>query len=297
MKYARFLADKERRETWDEIVTRNKEMHIRKFPSLKDEIEKAYQFVYDKKVLPSMRALQFGGKPIEISPNRQYNCAFAAIDSWEIFSEIMFLLLGGTGVGFSVQKHHVEQLPEIKPHLKRNRRYLVNDSIEGWADAVKVLVKSYFFGLSKPIFDFSDIREKGTPLKTSGGKAPGPQPLKDCLHNLKKILDTKEPGTKLTPLECHDIICHIADAVLAGGIRRAALLSLFSMDDEEMLTCKHGNFWELNPQRGRANNSALILRHKITKKRFLQFWDRIKESGTGEPGIYFSNDKEWGCNP
>lgn len=297
LKYARYIEKEKRRETWEEIVDRNKKMHTKKFPSLKDEIEKHYKFVYDRKVLPSMRALQFGGKPIEISPNRQYNCAYTAIDSWESFQEVMFLLLGGTGVGYSVQKHHIEKLPEIKPHLKRTKRHLISDSIEGWADAVGVLVRSYFEGLSKPRFDFSDIREKGALLKTSGGKAPGPQPLKDCIHNLKKILDSKEAGSKLTPLEVHDMICYIADAVLAGGIRRAALISLFSMDDEDMITCKYGNWWELNPQRGRANNSAVVLRHRIRKKKFLEFWERIKLSGSGEPGIYFSNDKEWGANP
>lgn len=297
MKYARYLPDQKRRETWEELVNRNKNMHIKKFPFLKDEIEKNFEFVHTKKVLPSMRGLQFGGKPIEISPNRQYNCSFIAIDNWEAFSETIFLLLGGTGVGFSVQKHHVEQLPEIKTCLERNRRFLVADSIEGWAEAVKVLIKSYFFGLSKPNFDFSDIREKGAPLITSGGKAPGPQPLKDCIHNLTKILDSKKPGSKLTPIECHDMICYIADGVLAGGIRRAALISLFSMDDEEMLNCKHGKWWELQPQRGRANNSAVVLRHRITKKKFMQFWERIKASGCGEPGVYFTNDKEWGCNP
>jgi len=297
MKYARYLHSEKRRETWKELVTRNKNMHLKKFPDLKNEIEQVFELVYQKKVLPSMRALQFGGKPIEISPNRQYNCAFTAIDHWEVFSEIMFLLLGGSGVGYSVQKHHVEALPEIKTHLKRKRRFLIGDSIEGWAEAVKTLVKSYFFGLSKPDFDFSDIREKGTPLVTSGGKAPGPQPLKDCIHNLTKIFDSKEPGEQLTSLECHDMICYIADGVLAGGIRRAALISLFSMNDNSMMSCKYGNWWESNPQRGRANNSVVILRHRITKKHFLKLWERVKASGCGEPGVYFTNDKEWGCNP
>jgi ribonucleoside-diphosphate reductase alpha chain len=274
-------------------------MHIKKYPKLENEIKEVYKLVYDKKVLPSMRSMQFGGKPIEISPNRIYNCAYLPIDNLEAFSESMFLLLGGTGVGYSVQRHHVEQLPEIrKPNPNRHRRFLISDSIEGWADAIKVLMKSYFGEqLSTPEFDFSDIRPKGAMLVTSGGKAPGPQPLKDCIHKLQSILDSKEDGDKLTPIEVHDIVCHIADAVLAGGIRRAALISLFSADDHEMIACKSGNWWETNPQRGRANNSATLLRHKITKEFFIDLWKRVEASGAGEPGFYFTNDKDWGTNP
>jgi ribonucleoside-diphosphate reductase alpha chain len=255
--------------------------------------------VYDKKILPSMRSLQFGGKPIEISPNRIYNCAYLPIDHPDAFSETMFLLLGGTGVGFSVQKHHVEKLPEIKrPNPNRTRRYLIGDSIEGWADAIKVLIESYLgIKSSTPIFDFSDIRQKGALLVTSGGKAPGPQPLKDCIHNITKVFENKMDGDRLSPIETHDIVCHIADAVLAGGIRRAALISLFSADDDEMISCKSGNWWESNPQRGRANNSAVLLRHKVTQEYFMDLWKRIELSGAGEPGIYLSNDKDWGTNP
>ena len=299
MKYAKFLPDVNRRETWEELVTRNMNMHIKKYPQLAGEIIDVYKYVYDKKVLPSMRSMQFGGKPIEISPNRIYNCAYLPIDHLDAFAESMFLLLGGTGVGYSVQKHHVEKLPEIrKPNPNRTRRFLVGDSIEGWADAIKVLMKSYFGEhLSTPDFDFSDVRPKGAQLVTSGGKAPGPQPLKDCLHKLKGMLDAKEDGDKMTPIEVHDMVCHIADAVLAGGIRRAALISLFSADDQEMISCKSGTWWETNPQRGRANNSAALVRHKITKEFFLDLWKRVEASGAGEPGIYFTNDKDWGTNP
>ena len=298
MKYARYLEDKKRRENWDELVTRNMEMHIKKFPSLEQEIRENYKFVYDKKVLPSMRSMQFGGKPIEVSPNRIFNCAFTPADDPRVFGEIMFLLLGGTGVGYSVQKHHVERLPEIrKPSSKRTRRFLIGDSIEGWADSVKALIMSYFKGTSRLRFDYSDIRPKGARLVTSGGKAPGPQPLRECLVKVEGILDAKETGDKLTPIEVHDIICHIADAVLAGGIRRAALISLFSADDEEMLGAKAGAWWELNPQRGRANNSVVVMRHRIDKPTFMNLWQRVEASRSGEPGFYFSNDKDWGCNP
>lgn len=300
MKYAKYLPEHKRRETWAELVTRNKNMHIKKYPELADQIEEAYKFVYDKKVLPSMRSLQFGGKPIEISPNRVYNCAYLPIDDILAFSETMFLLLGGTGVGYSVQRHHVEKLPPVnKPYTKRTRRHLIGDSIEGWADAVKILIKSYMGPKrsSKIIFDYSDIRPKGARLVTSGGKAPGPQPLKECLVKVAGILDSKEDGDQLSTLETHDVVCHIADAVLAGGIRRAALISLFSADDEEMIGCKSGHWWETAPQRGRANNSAVLMRHKISKEFFMDLWKRVELSGSGEPGIYFNNDKEWGTNP
>jgi ribonucleoside-triphosphate reductase (thioredoxin) len=298
LKYAKYTPKLNRREVWTELVDRNKAMHLKKYPQLAEEIESTYKFVYDKKILPSMRSMQFAGKPIEISPNRIYNCAYAPVDDWRTFGEIMFLLLGGTGIGFSVQKHHVAKLPEIrKPNASKFRRYLISDSIEGWADAVKALMKSHFQGGSTLRFDYSDIRPKGAALITSGGKAPGPQPLKECLVKVQGILDRKEDGDTLEPIEVHDIVCHIADAVLAGGIRRAALISLFSADDEEMISCKSGNWWELNPQRGRANNSAALLRRKVTKEYFLDLWNRVKASGAGEPGIYFTNDKDWGTNP
>lgn len=298
MKYARFLPEVNRRETWYELVTRNKEMHKRKYPQLASEIEEVYKMVYDKKVLPSMRSLQFGGKPIEISPNRIYNCAYAPVDDWRVFGEIMFLLLGGTGVGYSVQKHHVEKLPEIrKPRNDKERRFLISDSIEGWADAIKMLMKSYFYGGSSLRFDYSDIRPKGARLITSGGKAPGPEPLRICVEKIRSLLDTKRDGDKLTPIEVHDVVCHIADAVLAGGIRRAALISLFSADDDEMVSCKFGNWWELNPQRGRSNNSAVLLRSKVSEEFFKGLWKKIEYSNAGEPGIYLSNDKDWGTNP
>jgi ribonucleoside-diphosphate reductase alpha chain len=297
MKYARFIPEKNRRETWEELVTRNKEMHQRKYPQLKDEIENVYKFVYDKKVLPSMRSLQFGGKPIEISPNRIYNCAYMPIDDWRAFGEVMFLLLGGTGVGYSVQKHHVEKLPTIHRPKSKERRFLIGDSIEGWSDAIKALMKSYFTGGSSIRFDYSDIRHKGARLITSGGKAPGPEPLRICVEKIRAILDLKSDGEQLSPIEVHDIVCHIADAVLAGGIRRAALISLFSADDDDMISCKFGNWWELNPQRGRANNSAVLLRSKVSEEFFKSLWKKIELSNAGEPGIYLSNDKDWGTNP
>ena len=295
MKYARYLPSESRRETWNELVTRNRDMHIKNFPELKSNIEKAYELVYDKKVLPSMRSLQFAGPAIKQTPSRIYNCAYLPIDDYRAFSEVMFLLLGGTGVGYSVQRHHVEKLPSITKPTKK-RRYLIGDSIEGWADCIKMLMKSYFLGKPEPEFDFSGIRAKGALLVTSGGKAPGPQPLKDCVHNIKSILDRKNHGDQLSTLEVHDIICWIADAVLSGGIRRSATISLFSIDDQNMLQCKFGDWWETEPQRARANNSAVVVRHRVKKKDFFNIWEKVKESGAGEPGVYFTNDSEWGTN-
>lgn len=297
MKYARYLSDKGRRETWDEVVDRCKQMHLKKYPGLAAEIEEAFTYVQQKKLLPSLRSLQFGGAPIEISPTRLYNCSFVAIDHPDSFSEIMFLTLGGTGVGYSVQLHHVKKLPEIFVP-KKSHRFLINDSIEGWAEAVKVLINSYM-GIRKyrPEFDFRDIRPKGALLKTAGGKAPGPEPLKTCLHKIESILHVKKDGEKLTTLEAHDICLYIADAVLAGGRRRSAMIALFSFNDMEMLTCKTGAWYELNPQRARANNTVVLLRHKIEKDSFINLWERIQNSGNGEPGFAFSNDKNIGLNP
>jgi len=296
-KYAKYVPNQERRETWDEIVDRYLTMMVKKYPHITDQINKYGKFLREKKVLMSMRAAQFSGAAIEKSESRVYNCAYLPIDDYRAFSETMFLLLGGTGVGYSVQRDHVNSLPEIvKPRKKQ--KYLVSDSIEGWADSVRHLMSSYFgMRKTKPVFDFSDIRPKGSRLVTAGGKAPGPEPLKKCLFSLELMLERKEDGEKLSPIEVHDMVCHIADAVLAGGIRRAALISLFSADDEEMISCKSGAWWEDNPQRGRANNSAVLLRHRITKGFFEGLWKKIQASGAGEPGVYFSNDKDWGTNP
>ena len=297
MKYARYLPMLQRRELWPEICERYAVMLTDRYPTLADDIRTQLQFVLSKKVLPSMRAMQFAGVAIERNNSRIYNCAYMPVDDIRAFSEAMFLLLGGTGVGFSVQVEHVENLPPVCKAQKK-RRFLVGDSLEGWADCVKVLMKGYF-GYSDyiPDFDFSDIRPKGARLVTAGGKAPGPEPLKICIAHISAILERKKNGEKLTPLECHDIMCHIANAVLAGGIRRSAMISLFSYHDEEMLTCKFGNWWELNEQRGRANNSAVLPRESISKEKFFELWKKIELSGSGEPGFYFTNDMDWGTNP
>lgn len=295
-KYAKYIPELKRRETWDEIVDRYLNMMALKYPKLEESIMNAGKFIKDKKVLPSMRALQFAGPAMEVNNARGYNCAYHPIDSLYGFSETMFLLLGGSGVGYSVQKHHVEQLPAITKTGKK-RHYLIEDSIMGWADAVKVLFKAYLEGKFMPDFDFRAIRQKGARLITAGGKAPGPEPLKICLTHIQAILDRKQEGDKLTPLECHDMLCHVANSVLAGGIRRSAMIALFSHDDEEMITSKYGAWYELNEQRGRANNSAVLQRGEVSEEEFNSLWKRIEASGSGEPGIYWTNNKDWGTNP
>jgi len=297
-KYAKYIPELKRRETWDEIVDRYETMMIKKYPNLEESITESAKFIREKKVLPSMRALQFAGPAMEVNNARGYNCAFLPVDSLYSFSETMFLLLGGSGVGFSVQKHHVAQLPAIKKQDNyKQRNYLIEDSIMGWADSVKMLMKFYFEGGPKPKFDFRAIRHKGARLVTAGGKAPGPEPLKLCLSHIDAIMERKENSEQLSPLECHDIMCHIANSVLAGGIRRSAMISLFSHDDEEMITCKYGNWWELNEQRGRSNNSAVLERGSVGEEEFKALWKRIEASGSGEPGIYWTNNKDWGTNP
>ena len=295
-KYAKYIPEKGRRETWDEIVDRYENMMLKKYPFLADGIKSTIPMIREKKILPSMRALQFAGPAAEVNNARIYNCCFLPIDSIHSFSETMFLLLGGTGVGYSVQSHHVSELPNITKPGKA-RTYLIEDSIMGWADAVKVLMKAYLEGGFMPKFDFRAIREKGARLVTAGGKAPGPEPLKICLTHVQAILDRKQPGETLSPLECHDILCHIANSVLAGGIRRSAMICLFDYKDEEMITCKYGSWWETNEQRGRSNNSAVLPRGEVSEEEFFALWKRVEASGSGEPGLYWSNNLDWGTNP
>ena len=295
-KYCKYLPELQRRETWEELIERNMQMHIKKFPELEDKIKENYKLVFEKKVLPSMRSLQFAGKPIELNHARIFNCCYLPVDDYKSFSETMYLLLSGCGVGYSVQFSHIAKLPEINKSLK-SRRYVIEDSIIGWADSIKVLLKSYLKGTPKPIFDFGDIRPKGALLITAGGKAPGAEPLKRCLFEIEQILNSKQNGEKLKSIECHSIVCLIADAVLSGGIRRSATISLFSFDDEDMIGCKSGNWWETNPHYARANNSAVISRNRVTREEFDLFWERIKASGSGEPGISWSNNPEYGFNP
>jgi len=303
-KYARWWGELGRRETYDEIVARNLKMHLDHIDKLDTVTDKeaakemtlwAYKLVHERKVFPSMRSFQFGGEPIHISNNRIYNCAFRFADEISFFSDLMYLLLGGTGVGYSVQRQHVEKLPTIK---KPNGEWVftIADSIAGWASAVDNLMYAYLAESPRPIFDYSLIRPEGAILKTSGGRAPGPEPLKQTLEDIESILQSKEVGSQLAPIEVHDIATIIARAVLSGGIRRSAMISLFSPDDEEMLTAKSGSWWEVNSARAYANNSAVLLRGRDDDY-FHSVFEYARNSGAGEPGVYWVDDLKYGTNP
>ena len=298
-KYARYLDNLKRRETFNEIAYRNMEMHQKRYPALSNTIESVYtDYVLTRKVLPSMRSMQFGGPAIERDNNRMFNCAFLHAKRVDAFKEIMFLLLGGSGVGYSVQERHVNRLPVVREADTGWIKHVnIDDSIEGWADAVGALC-DYYFGLDtgQPWFNYDGIRPKGSRLITSGGKAPGHEPLKECLEKMEALF-RENMGRQLRPIQVHDLICFIADAVLSGGIRRAALISLFDRFDEEMLNAKSGKWWETHPWRARANNSIIVKRDDVDFGWFMRMWKRVEESGSGEPGIYWTYDYDWGTNP
>jgi ribonucleoside-triphosphate reductase len=293
-KYARYLPDQGRREVYSETVARVEGMHISQHPSLERELREAFDLVREKKVLPSMRSMQFGGDAILVNNNRIYNCCFTLIDRLEAFSEAMFLLLSGCGVGYSVQFDHVENLPPI-PYIdpKAIRHHVVEDSIEGWADAIKALIQSYQDKMYLEV-SYHRIRPAGSPLKTSGGRAPGHLKLKESLERIRSVLDGAQ-GRSLRPVECHRIMCHAADAVLSGGIRRSAMICLFSLDDSEMMHLKTGNWYTTEPWLANANNSVVLKRDEVKKKQFKRIFQMIKQ--WGEPGFYFTNDYDYGTNP
>lgn len=293
--YAKYLKTFSRRESLEETINRNLSMYLEKYPKLSRDIIKAFKQVHDFNVMPSMRSLQFGGEAISRNNVRLFNCSFANITYPRIFAEALFLLLSGTGFGYSVQNHHIKELPSIKKP-KEEGIYIVHDSIEGWAEALNQLMSAYFFGSIRPIFDFSKVRQKGSYLVTTGAKAPGPEPLKHMLSKVESLL-LLCMGRRLSTLEVHDIVCLIADCVLSGGIRRAALISLFDRNDTAMLTCKHGAWWEKHPHRARANNSAVLPRSETTFEEFKNVYDMCIASNAGEPGFFWTNNINWGTNP
>ncbi|MEI6890945.1 MAG: ATP cone domain-containing protein [Pontiella sp.] len=294
-RYARFLPEYGRRETYAEAVGRVCDMHLRQFPDAAEDIRWAFDRVLEKRCLPSMRSMQFGGIAIETNHARMYNCTFGICDRPEFFAEGLFLLLCGTGVGFSVEFEHVEKLPALAPSVDEGNVVHVNieDTIEGWADAMQALMDSYIEGYLVE-FNYSLIRPRGAQLSTSGGRAPGHVPLRRALERARVILDGAV-GRKLKPIETYDIMMHAADAVIAGGVRRSATICLFSPDDGEMMNAKRGNWFENNPQRGRSNNSVKLIRNETSKAQFLRIFQKQKE--WGEPGFYFASDQSHGCNP
>jgi len=309
-KYAKYLPEQKRRETWNEQVTRVFEMHreyFAEYPDVVPFIDEAETGVRNKEILGSQRILQFGGTPILKHNARVYNCAFGHINRPRAFQELMYLLLCGSGVGFSVQKHHVAQLPLIAPRssILPEKTFVVPDKIEGWADAIGVLIASYLGGIPEfdeyvgiPVkFDYSQIRPTGAPL-SSGAKAPGPDGLMRSITKITQVIEARlegSPRIRLRPLDVYDIIMHAADAVISGGVRRSATIALFSPDDEEMATAKTGNWFIENPQRGRSNNSALLVRDETTKAEFNKLMQWVREYG--EPGFVWTESTEMGFNP
>lgn len=364
-KYANYMPEYGRRQNWDECVDVVKNMHVRKYPHLESKIVDIFDnYVKTKKVLPSMRSIQFGGLPIELANNRIYNCAYVAVDSIEVFSEAMFSLLCGTGIGYSVCRRDVYKLPNIS-YPKTSQRYKVGDSIEGWADSIKALMEAYMCGKPLPRFDYRDIRPAGSIIKKTGGIAPGPDKLKKAHENINSVLQ-RRVNNRLDPTNAHDIMCYIADCVLSGGIREAAMIALFDKDDAAMMNAKssymdidkyviidevdgdgsslyiklsaqpmyntipyphicdnddqsgfiyagtyHPNdymydmivnkkqvpWYVVHPQRARANNSVKLHRDTTTREEFDIIWDAVKNSGSGEPGIFWVHDVNHGTNP
>jgi len=293
--YARYIPHLQRRETLEETINRNMMMQLEKFPQLSRDIVKAFDNVHALRVMPSMRGLQFAGEAVLKNNARQYNCSYLPINDVRGFGESLFLLLSGVGVGFSVQQNHVSQLPKIQ-EPREEGFFQVHDSIIGWAQSLDMLMEAYMFGRIKPVFDFSKVRPKGSYLVTTGAKAPGPEPLKFMLSLVEAKLKSAV-GRKLKPIEVHDIICIISDCVLSGGIRRAALISLFDRNDDEMLKSKSGEWWVKHPYRARANNSAVLPRDKVTKEEFDYIFGILKASGSGEPGFSWTDNTDWGYNP
>jgi ribonucleoside-triphosphate reductase (thioredoxin) len=310
-KYARWIESENRRETWKEAVDRVKSMMHTQYAdkSVSEDIDWAYDLMFKKKVLGSQRALQFGGEPILKRHAKIYNCTSSYCDRLRFFQECFWLLLCGSGTGFSVQKHHIAKLPSLsqKEKPKKGCKYVIEDSIEGWADALGVLLSSYFTKASDDkfkaykdeyiVFDYSNIREKGATLSSGVGKAPGFEPLQNGLEKIRELLEKciENKQKKLRPIDAYDIIMHSSDAVLSGGVRRSASLALFSADDEEMAKAKTGNWYIDNPQRARSNNSALLIKDDTTYEQFSELMESVKEFG--EPGFIWSDSTEMTFNP
>ena len=308
-KYARFNTKERRRETWFEAVERVKEMHLRKFPQVAEDIEWAFDLCKQKRVLGSQRALQFGGKPIEQKNARMYNCCVSFCDRIRFFQETFWLLLCGCGTGFSVQRHHIDKLPDFFEHraggtkAPKKKKFLIPDSIEGWADALGILLATYMPHPDFPewegcevSFDYSNIRAAGAVLASGVGKAPGPEPLRRSLEIIRSLLNDRcKEFSRLRPIDAYDIVMHASDAVLSGGVRRSATICIFSADDIEMMKAKTGNWFTENPQRARSNNSVMLVRGETTKEQFATIMNEVKEFG--EPGFYFSDHRDQLPNP
>jgi ribonucleoside-diphosphate reductase alpha chain len=307
--YAQWLEEESRYETWEEAVDRVMAMHETKYkeelsnPKLRQYFEYARTEYKEKNVLASQRTLQFGGQPTLKKQERVYNCLTSYCDRVRFFQEAMHWLLCGGGVGFSVQKKHVEKLPKLHPRDKGVKTFVINDSIEGWSDAFGVLLSSYLaedatfpeYQGYRVDFDYSNIRPEGS-LISGGYKAPGPDGLRASVIKVQEILDkVSVEQRKLKPIECYDFVMHMSDAVLSGGVRRSATICVFGKDDPEMMSAKTGDWFIKNPQRGRSNNSVLLVRDEAVKEEFLKIFESVKQFG--EPGIVWAETEDVLYNP
>lgn len=311
MGYSRWDEDKQRYETWEEAVGRVMQMHRAKYanvmsPRLENLMLEAEDAYKKKLVLGAQRALQFGGEQLRKHEARMYNCSVSHIDRAAFFQEAMYLLLCGCGVGFSVQRRHVNKLPALMKHPeKKVKVFTPDDSIEGWADCFGVLLSSYFedggtfpeYKGYKIHFDLSKIRPKGA-LISGGFRAPGPEPLMNALLKCEKLLDEfikQNKSIKMTPIVAYDFVMHMSDAVLAGGVRRSATICMFDKDDLEMRAAKTGNWFYENPQRARSNNSVMLLRGDVTSEEWAEIMKSVREFG--EPGFIFTDNLDFCYNP
>lgn len=305
--YSRFVPELNRYETWEESVHRVMQMHRKKYESvMNDELEDIFEDIEDaynqKLFLGAQRALQFGGEQLMKHQIRLYNCVSSYADRPEFFGEFMYMLLCGAGAGFSVQWHHIAKLPSVNNSFNNGVvNHEIEDSIEGWATAIDMLLSSYFTeGAKYPDvkdcmvhFDYSKIRAKGSFI-SGGFKAPGSEPLKKCIELVRNLLDNRVKN-RLEPIDVYDICMYIADAVISGGVRRSATICLFSKDDEKMMNAKTGNWFIENAQRGRSNNSAVLVRSETDFEEFENIMKSVKDFG--EPGFIFTDSTEFTYNP
>lgn len=282
-RYARWNDKEQRRETWEEAVTRFCDFFKEKFPNL-FPYDLIWNAIHNMDVMPSMRALYTTGKALERDNAAGYNCSYLVIDHLRAFDECMYLLMCGTGVGFSAERQYINQLPEIPDQLYKTETTIhVSDSRIGWASAFRELLALLYSG-KIPKWDLSDLRPAGARLKTFGGRSAGPAPL-ERLFNITCDIFNRAAGRKLTSLECHDLVCHVADIVIVGGVRRSALISLSNLSDERMRGAKNGQWWQDQPQRALANNSVAYTETPDLNI-FMKEWINLYESGAGERGIF-----------
>lgn len=282
--YARYLPDEKRRETWEETVSRYVNFWVERNQIGESQAAELYTAIVNQEVMPSMRALMTAGAALDRDNTAGFNCSFLPIDSPRSFDELMYILLCGTGVGFSVERQYVQKLPEVAEEFHDTDTIInVADTKIGWAKSLRELVSLLYSG-QVPQWDVSRVRPAGAPLKTFGGRASGPDPLVD-LFKFTINLFRKAAGRRLSSIECHDLCCKIAEVVVVGGVRRSALISLSNLTDDRVRRAKHGQWWQEEPQRALANNSACYT-EKPDFEAFLNEWRSLYESKSGERGFF-----------